>query len=193
MADEKLSRFGWPIKIAVAWSALVTVGCYAAVSCFEYPSIETTAEFVVLVRNVAIMGAAAIALPVSLYTLWMKDTGFRADLKKTITEELDRQKREQEERRKLEMQERAQREKEFIRQIVEFVSKNPGCTFPEIRSTFPNHDKQHLEFVILKAHDQKLIDAPNRKITGFEGNAVQFGNISLAPKGRDLLQGTALD
>ena len=101
MADEELSRFGWPIKIAVAWSSLVTVGCYAAVSCFEYPSVETTAEFVVLVRNVAIMGAAAIALPVSLYTLWMKDTGFRTDLKKTIREELDRQKRGQEERRKL--------------------------------------------------------------------------------------------
>ena len=193
MANEELSRFGWPIRIAVAWSALVTVGCYAAVSCFEYPSIETTAEFVVLVRNVAIMGAAAIALPVSLYTLWMKDTGFRSDLKKTIREELDRQKREQEERWELERQERAQQEEEFIRQIVEFVSKNPGCTFPEIQSAFPNHDKQDLELAIVKAHDQKLIDAPYRKINAFEGSAMQFGRISLASKGRDMLQGTTLD
>lgn len=193
MADEKLSRFGWPIKIAVAWSALVTVGCYAAVSCFEYPSVETTAEFVVLVRNVAIMGAAAIALPVSLYTLWMKDTGFRADLKKTIREELDRQKREQDEQRELERQQRAQQEEEFIRQIVEFVGKNPRCTFPEIRSAFPNHDEQDLEFAIVKARDLQLIDTPYRKIDALEGSAVQFGSISLASKGRDLLQGTALE
>ena len=193
MADERLSRFGLPIKIAVAWSALVTIGCYAAVSCFEYPSIQTTAEFVVLVRNVAIMGAAAIALPVSLYTLWMKDTGFRADLRKTIREEVERQRQEDEERREREAQERTRAQSDFMRQIVEFVSKNPDCTVPEIQSAFPSFEQEHLKSTIRNLLDQQFIDAPSRRITAFEGNTMQFGPISITPQGRAWLQETALD
>lgn len=85
------SRMGRPIVLAGIWSAIVVVGCALAIILADYPSVETTAEFVVLVRNVAIMGAAAIALPVSLYTFWMKDRGFRIELGKAVREELDRE------------------------------------------------------------------------------------------------------
>ena len=184
---------GWPIWSALIWSSLVTLGCFLAVSCIDYPEVRTTTDFVELVRNIAIMGAAAIALPVSLYTLWMKDTGFRSDLKKTIREEIERQHREMEERQELERKKRTQHQEDLMRQIVEFVGKNPSCTFPEIRSAFPNPEKQDLESAILKAHDQEFLDAPSKKITAFEGSTLQFGRISLAHKGRDLLRGSAPD
>lgn len=87
------SKVGRPIVLAGTWSAIVVLGCALAIILVDYPSVETTAEFVVLVRNVAIMGAAAIALPVSLYTFWMKDRGFRMELGKAVREQLEREDR----------------------------------------------------------------------------------------------------
>lgn len=147
-------RFGWPTMLALTWSALVTVGCFGAVSFVEYPSIKTTAEFIVVVRNILLMGAGAIALPVSLYTLWMKDTGFRADLRKTVREELERERREDEERRERE----SRRRRELFAPIVDFVRKNPGCTFLELQSAFPKRDKQEVKYAIEMADRDGLLD-----------------------------------
>ena len=90
---KRRPRIGWPIIIAVVWSILVTIGCLVALIHFEYSGVDSTADFVVLVRNIALMGAAAIALPVSLYVLWMKDQGFKMDIGREIREQLDRDER----------------------------------------------------------------------------------------------------
>ena len=87
--DEK-PRFERPIKIAVIWSALVVLGCFLAITFYEGDEVE---NFVVLIRNVALMGAAAIALPVSLYTFWMKERAFRVDFTRAVNEEVDRRER----------------------------------------------------------------------------------------------------
>lgn len=213
---------GWPTWVAIGWSLVVVGGCYAAVSCFDYPDIKTTGDFVVLVRNVAIMGAAAIALPVSLYTLWMKDAGFRADLRRTIREELERERQEREEQREREQQqqervlqrqreenqrerEREQRENqerlkrqveehlELEKQIVSFVIRRPSCTIPEIQSALPDVEREDLESMILNLHDRGLIDVSSRRVTAFEGNTVQFGPISITHKGREWLHDPAPD
>ena len=86
-------KVGSPVVLAGIWSTVVVLGCALAIILVDYPSVRTTAEFVVLVRNVAIMGAAAIALPVSLYTFWMKDRGFRMELGKAVREQLERDER----------------------------------------------------------------------------------------------------
>ena len=86
-------KVGRPVVLAGLWSTIVVLGCVLAIILVDYPSVRTAAEFVVLVRNVAIMGAAAIALPVSLYTFWMKDRGFRIEVEKAVREQLDRDER----------------------------------------------------------------------------------------------------
>ena len=114
-SPESISTVGRWVIAAFVWSALVVLGCLLALLFIDF-GVESTTEFVVLVRNIALMGAAAIALPVSLYLLGLRERTFRMDLTRIVREEVERQKREvaeEIERRETELREdEAKREKE---------------------------------------------------------------------------------
>ena len=191
---EAIPAIGWPVKIALAWSSLVVLGCLGALLCIDF-GVESTAEFVVLVRNIALMGAAAIALPVSLYLLGLRERTFRMDLTKVVRDEVERQKREvaeeikQRENEMREAEARIEREKEqeenySVMKIVEFVSDQDSCLLEDIQKAFSHQNPQDIEDTVLAALNSGLISAKVRDIEAFEGTTRQFGRISITPEGR---------
>ena len=112
LTPDSMWEVGLPVKIAVAWSINVVLGCFFSLTFVDFGT-ETMTEFVVLVRNIMLMGAAAIALPVSMYMLWVRDKSFRMDFSKAVREEIERQRREEAE--EIERQETDRRETELRR------------------------------------------------------------------------------
>ena len=161
----------------------MTLGCFLAVSCFEYPGVEGAAEFVVLVRNVVLIGAAAIALPVSLYTFWMKDRAFRVDFRRAVNEEVDR--RERIEREVMEARDDvASVGQDEIHLLLEYVTANEPCMIEEIRENLKHRIVVEVDHLVIVAHSQGLIDARHRHLKAFEGDTMQFGRITSTHQGR---------
>lgn len=122
-------RIGWPLVVALLWSFLVVLGCVLAMFLITFD--DNAKAVVVLVRNISVVGAAAIALPLSIYVFWMRERSFQIDLDKAVREEVQRQKEAQDQERDQELerakeQGREEAREEFRREQGSIASDDGG-------------------------------------------------------------------
>lgn len=197
--DEQTPRFGWPIKIAVIWSVLVTLGCFLMLMVYEYPEVKGTENFVVLVRNVALIGAAAIALPVSLYTFWMKDRAFRVDFRRAVREEADRRARIEREavaqHEANELARKVSRDQgvgdKGMRPIIQYIADNGGCTTDDIAKFLQEYDLPQIEALVEQSWRNGLVTGVTQEDL-LDGPILNFGFLFVTWAGTRWLERTSV-
>lgn len=187
----------WVLAFAVVLSGLVVLGCFLALIFVDFTK-EDTAEFVVLVRNIALIGAAAIALPLSVVAFWLRTRSFRLDLNKEVREETDRR---AQERRQIEEKLREAQEQELdkarhgpfhgrvheIMAILREVGRRNGCTAEELDKHFPSLSLDTIRDHLMSAWTMGLVEGITQEETA-DGTVTTFGVLLCTSAGTEWVE-----
>ena len=71
-----------------------------------------------------------------------------------------------------------------MRQLIQFVADHPKCSFDDVRNHFEERPLNEVETLVIRAHEEGLIDAKLTYTRMIEGDSPNFGFMSITALGQ---------